>query len=126
MSVLQGSVNRRGTPRVRLQVRGPDGYQVGVTAVVDTGFTGRLTLPDATIADLGLVLVMFVPAYTADGRRHEVGLYDAEIEWGGDWLPVRVTAAGGTEVLLGVGLLYGHRLQIDVVSGGAVEITPLG
>ena len=123
--MIRGAVSNGGTPRVRLRVRGPDGYERGVTAVVDTGYTAFLALPDEVVADLGLVYAMTSEAVLADGRIREVHLYDAEVEWGDVWLAVRVTAAGGSEALLGVGLLFRHGLRIDFVPGGPVEVTPL-
>jgi hypothetical protein len=47
-----------------------------------------------------------------------------DLNWGGSWRSVLVYATG-REPLIGARLLAGHRLQVDVVPGGSVEITPL-
>jgi predicted aspartyl protease len=40
--------------RIRLTIRGTRGKEQVIDAVVDSGYTGWLTLPPATIAALGL------------------------------------------------------------------------
>lgn len=36
-----------------------------------------------------------------------------------------MTSALGNETLAGMGLLAGHALQVEVVTGGAVSVVPL-
>ena len=93
-------------------------------AVIDSGFTGSLTLPTATIATLGLAQQSGGRAVLADGSVQQIDIYAAEVEWDGSWRSVMV-AAVGDEALVGMRLLAGHELRIVVVPGGAVEISPL-
>ena len=51
-------------------------------------------------------------------------VYDASIEWDGQVRPILVLEADDVP-LIGMALLYGSRLTIDVVDGGAVTIEPL-
>jgi predicted aspartyl protease len=53
--VITGTVNARREGTIRLPVQGTDGRQQTIEAVVDTGFSGSLTLPPAVIAGLGLL-----------------------------------------------------------------------
>jgi clan AA aspartic protease len=122
--MIRGQVNARGEAVVRLRVRGPAGAVQDVDAVVDTGFTSSLTLPNAVVATLGLASQSVGGAVLADGSVRQFDVYAAEIEWDGSWKPVLVSAVGD-EVLLGMRLLAGHELRIAVVPGGVVEITPL-
>ena len=94
-------------------------------AVVDTGFTGMLTLPDRLIAALGLPYLSETRMAQADGVEVWYATFAAEVEWGDLWRPVAVYRVG-RETLLGMGLLLDHELRVAVVPGGAVEITPLG
>ena len=110
--------------RVRLRLHGPDGAEAWVEAVVDSGFTGHLAVPERLVAKLGLTLQMRSEHASADGSVRWLEMYDAEVEWGDDWRPVLV-AAVGNEVLLGMRMMLGHELRVAVVPGGAVEITPL-
>lgn len=51
-------------------------------------------------------------------------LFDARVEWDGESRPIDVLAPD-IAPFLGMELLGGHQLRIDVVDGGAVRITPL-
>lgn len=93
-------------------------------AVVDSGFTSYLTLPASTVATLGLVRQSDGTAVLGDGSARQFAICAAEVEWGDTWRAVLVSVLG-KETLLGMRLLEGHKLVIDVVSGGAVEILPL-
>lgn len=122
--MIHGVVNARREAIVRLRLRGPSGIETELDAVVDTGFTSSLTLPDEVVTALGLARLSAGNAVLADGSIRVFDLYAAEVSWGGTWPPVLVSAVGG-EALLGMRLLAGHRLCVDAVPGGAVEITPL-
>jgi clan AA aspartic protease len=122
--MISGLVNARLEAIVPLRVRGPSGTEVGVDAVVDSGFTAALTLPAVVVASLGLARQSVGGALMADGSVRQFDIYAAEVAWDGNWRPVLVSAVGD-EVLLGMGLLAGHELRVAVVPGGAVEITPL-
>jgi predicted aspartyl protease len=51
-------------------------------------------------------------------------VFAAEVSWDGTWRAVLVSAVGN-ESLLGMRLLASHRLVIEVVLVGLVEILPL-
>jgi len=95
-----------------------------VEAVVDSGFTGSLTLPAATVTALGLARQSGGSATLADGSSRPFDIYAAEVEWDGVWRAILVSAIGA-QALLGMRLLDGHTLRVDVVPGGIVQITPL-
>jgi clan AA aspartic protease len=122
--MIRGAVNARLEAVVRLRVRGPSGVESDVDAVIDTGFTSSLTLPPAVVAALGLARQAGGTAMLGDGSVRQFDIYAAEVEWGGTWRPVLVSAVGA-EVLLGMRLLAGHQLRVEAVPGGVVEITPL-
>jgi predicted aspartyl protease len=63
-------------------------------------------------------------AVLADGSQRQVDVFAVEVQWGGSWRPVLVSAMGD-EVLAGMRLLAGHVLQVTVVADGPVDITPL-
>ncbi len=122
--MIGGVVNARHEAVVRLRVRGPGGSELDVGTVIDSGFTASLTLPIATAAALGLPRQSGGGAVLADGSVRQFDIYAAEVEWDGSWRPVLVSAIGD-EALVGMRLLAGHELRIEVVQGGVVEITPL-
>jgi clan AA aspartic protease len=122
--MVVGAVNARREAIVPLHVRGPDGTDLILDALVDTGCTAALTLPAKTVAALGLLKQSSGRATLADGSVRQFEIYAAEVAWTGGWRSALV-AAVGEEVLLGMGLLAGHELRIVVRPGGAVEIVPL-
>lgn len=122
--MIRGVVNARREACVSLRMRGPGGAEAVLNAVVDTGCSASLMLPAATIAALALTRQSGGRAVLADGSIRQFDLYSGEVEWLGSWRPVLVTDVGD-EVLIGMGLLAGHELRIEVVPGGTVEVQGL-
>jgi len=121
---ISGVVNAGQEAVIRLRVRGPGGFVAEVDAVIDTGYSGMIALPAALCMTLGLPQRAGVTTVLADGSSRRVASYRAEVEWGSGWRPVAITAVGG-EALVGMGLLAGHELRVEVTVGGAVSIRPL-
>lgn len=95
-----------------------------VDAVIDSGYNGSLTLPAAVVALLDLTRQSGGSAVLTDGSCRPFDIYAAEVEWDGVWRAVLISAVGD-EPLMGMRLLVGHILRIEVVPGGTVEITPI-
>lgn len=120
---MEGFVTSDNEVVVRVEVHGPDG-QEGIDAVLDTGFNGYLTLPPIAVARLGLVHATTAKATLADGSEVEFDIYEANVHWlNREWEVLVVQASGGA--LVGMSLLSGHRVTVDVIDGGAVTIEPL-
>jgi predicted aspartyl protease len=77
------------------------------------------------VATLGLVRPSGGSAVLADGTVRHFDTYGADVEWDGSTRGVVVSAVG-TEALVGMGLLIGHELRVEVETGGAVEVRPRG
>ena len=122
--MIQGVVNARHEAVVRLRVRGPGGVESDADVIVDSGFTASLTLPVTRVTALGLARQSGGVAVLADGSVRQFDICAAEVAWGGAWRAVLVSAVGN-EPLIGMRLLAGHKLVIEVVPGGLVEILPL-
>ncbi len=122
--MIRGTVSARREAMLPLRVCGPGGVEFDVDAVIDTGFTGFLTLPPTIISTLNLSHRSHITARLGDGTIRQLNVYDAEIEWDGVWRTILVSEVDG-DALLGMGLLAGHELWIEVVPGGVVDITPL-
>ena len=122
--MITGAVNARSEAVVTLKVRGPGGTETVVDTVVDSGFSSSLTLSAATVIALGLVWNSGGNAILADGTVCRYDIYEAEVEWDGAWRKVLVSAIGD-EPLLGMRLLAGHELRIEVKPNGLVQIVPL-
>ena len=122
--MISGQVNARLEAKIRLTVIGPTGTQLEVDAVIDSGFTGSLALPAATVTALGLIRRSGGTALLADGTAVNYDNNGAEVVWGAATRGVVVSAVG-KEALAGMKLFTGHKLTIDIEDGGAVEVQPL-
>ena len=122
--MIRGIVNANAEAIVRLRLRGPGGVESDVDAMVDSGFTAYLTLPETVVSALGLVRENGGSAILGDGAASQFDVCTAEVDWGGTWRAVLVYVLGN-EPLLGMRSMAGQKLVIDVVAGGLVEILPL-
>ena len=119
--MMTGRVNRKRQPRLRIRVRGLDRRSRLISAIVDTGYDGFLTLPLKTIGHLKLGRFGYGWATLADDSRHQFDAYRAEVEWNGRWR--RVTIAGcGSVPCIGMRLLDGFELQLQGRIGGQLTI----
>lgn len=109
---------------VELTISGAGEQSARLPFVIDTGFNGFVTLPQETVDELGLLINGSSHGYLGDGSITHFPICDAFVDWNGRSIPVRVEVAE-TEPLLGMRLLHGHRLQIDVLPGGTVRIVEL-
>ncbi len=122
--MISGKIDAHFEPVIRLRVYGPSATYVHIDAVIDTGFNGSLTLPPLLIAQLRLPWQMRGSATVADGRTQAVDIYAGVLDWDGAPHPVLVESADATP-LVGMNLLRGYRLQIDVKVAGEVRIEAL-
>ena len=124
--MITGTVNAVKEAVIRLKARGFSGQEHEFDAVVDTGFTGYLTLPPTVIAGLGLPFAGHQQIILGDGSVQVVEIYTGLVEW--DGIDVLVTAESEeVEPLVGMALMDGYRLTVDNVGGGAVtlELLPI-
>ena len=107
-----------------LTVLDANGEPVPGVVGIDTGFTGDLTLPRATIERLGLTASDTASMMTASGQTLEFPAYYATIIWHDRPKQVRVLEAETTP-MIGTTLLWDSRLSIDFALGGDVVISEL-
>jgi clan AA aspartic protease len=119
--VIFGVVNARHELVLRVPVVDASGQEQEVEAVLDTGFTGSLTLPPALVAALGLPWRSRSHVVLADGRVEQYEAHVAEVIWDGTPRTILVQAVD-TAPLVGVGLLIGYDLWARVRPGGDVRI----
>ena len=119
--MIEGVVNAAYEPVIALVVQGQSGQSRDIEAVVDTGFNGFLTLPTTLVSELGLPFVSIGRATLADGSEIAYDVYGATVLWDGQALYVEADAADSTP-LVGMLLLDGHDLNIQVRDGGRVVI----
>ena len=119
--MIEGVVNAAYEPLIALAVQGQSGQSWDIEAVVDTGFNGFLTLPTTLVSELGLPFISIGRATLADGSEIAYDVYGATVLWDGQALYVEADAADTTP-LVGMLLLDGQDLSIQVRDGGRVVI----
>ena len=122
--MIIGVVNARTEATIRLPVRAADGQEQEIEAILDTGCNGSLTLPPAVIASFGLRWRTRGLVMLANGTEDHCDIYAATAIWDGRPRNILVEAAA-TDPLVGMALLYGHDLHMQVIEGGRVVIEPL-
>ncbi|WP_219898691.1 clan AA aspartic protease [Phormidesmis priestleyi] len=95
-----------------------------VRAIIDTGFTGDLTLPRDVIDQLGFTLRGFQRVILGDGSLQYFEMFVGVVIWDGKMREVEINAAE-TDSLIGMGLLEDYKLEMEGRSNGEVRITSL-
>lgn len=121
---MMGSVNSRREAIIQFAVLGENNQVEAVKAVIDTGYTGFLTLPSAIITKLGLTWYMQEEGILGDGSLCLFNVFEATVIWDGQIKFIEVNESE-TDPLVGMGLLEGYELNIQGFAGGLVTIKPL-
>lgn len=122
--MIKGTVNSALEGTLRIAVRGPHGERRRITAVIDTGYNGALTLPSDVIAELGLPWCDIGSVMLGDGSTCQCDIYAGAIVW--DRRPVAIfIEESETTPLVGMELLEGFELNMKVHRRGQVNIKPL-
>ncbi len=119
--MITGTVTADREPVIRIRVHDANGQDQECVAIVDTGFTGWLTLPLDFIRALGLSWKELGAAILADGSQVFFDVYEATIVWDGQAIAISVDESD-SEPLIGMGLMDGFRILIEDVVGGQVQI----
>jgi clan AA aspartic protease len=122
--MIAGRINLHREAIVRLPVQSLRGREQAIEAVIDTGFNGYLTLPPDLVAGLGLPFRRNGRAVLGDGSEITFDIHEAIILWDGRLRRIAVDVAD-TDPLLGMGLLYGYELNLQVIEGGDASIRSL-
>jgi clan AA aspartic protease len=123
--MMQGIVDQNCEPIIRLLVGNADSQRQTIDAVIDTGFTGFLTLPFSVLTDLNLRAYRREEGILGDGSTCIFDVYRGFILWDGELRRIDINESD-TEPLVGMSLLYGYRMQLDAIEGGIVTIQALG
>ena len=122
--MIEGVVNATYEAVVSLSLRGAEDRTRDIEAVVDTGYSGFLTVPPALVAELGLPFAYVGRAFLANDEEVEFDVYHVTVLWDGHLREIRADATGSTH-LLGMSLLDAHSLYVEVADGGRVVIQPV-
>ena len=123
--MIEGAVNDAYEAVVVLSLQGPAGQVQDIEAVIDTGYSGFLTLPTVLVMELGLPFAYIGRALLANDDEVTFDVHDVTVLWDGQPRHIRADATGSTP-LVGMLLLDKHNLNIEVERGGRVVIEARG
>lgn len=123
--MILGNVNANREAIIQIAIVGNNRQLRSIGAVIDTGFTGDLTLPKAIIEEMGFTIQGIQEAILGDGSFHNFEVYDGVTIWDGQMKRVEINATEMTDSLIGMGLLEDYKLEIEGRPGGEVRIISL-
>lgn len=121
--MMQGRVNQSCEATLLVVIQNNSITQL-VDAVIDTGFSGFLTLPSDIITALGFRWEGRDIATLGDGTSCTFEVYTGQVIWDGQYRDIYINESE-TVPLIGMRLLRGYDLRIQTIEGGLVEIEEL-
>lgn len=122
--MIRERVSRRLRARLPIELLLNDASVRSVEVDLDTGFTGDLTLPSEVIRQCGMTPEGERSVVLANGDEVYLRVWQGTTLWHERPCRVRVFQAEG-EPLLGMNLLQGSRVTLDVLAGGNMVIEEL-
>jgi clan AA aspartic protease len=122
--MIHGIVSKNREATISLVVVNESRQTKLITAVIDTGYTGFLSLPSEIITELNLSWTGIDRGTLGDGSEVTFEVYAAKVIWDGEYRDIPINEAQ-TDPLVGISLLYGYDLHIQTVEGGSVTIKQL-
>lgn len=119
--MMIGLVNSKREAVIWITVFAPPSDRREIEALLDTGYSGYLTLPSNLIASLRLSTLGTEQLTLADGSEVSSDLCVATIVWDGRERTIEVDTLE-SKPLIGMALLEGYDLSIRVAVGGPVKI----
>jgi len=119
--MIKGTVTSAKEAVIELTVIGAQSVRRQIHVVIDTGYTGYLTLPECIVSQLNLPFGGHRRGILADCQIVLLEMYVATVLWHSKQREILVAQSSGGP-LLGMSLLEGSRLVIDVANGGTVTI----
>ncbi|BAU12951.1 hypothetical protein LEP3755_34870 [Leptolyngbya sp. NIES-3755] len=122
--MMIGRVNSNREAIIQIAIVGNNKQLRSVRAVIDTGFTGDLTLPKAIVDELEFPIRGIQEVILGDGSIQDFEMYAGSVIWDGQMRRVEINAAE-TDSLVGMGLLENYKLEVEGRPGGEVRVTVL-
>jgi len=107
--MIRGYVNTDDEAVVEVEIIGAG----PIEAVIDTGFSGFLVLPQTHPYSSVLPVVASETYDVAGGQQVTFDVALGQIRWMGQAMLVEMLLSPATEVLVGTQVFRGHRLEID-------------
>ncbi len=122
--MITGVVNEEFEPIISISLYDSEGNVYTQDAIVDTRFNGWLSLPPDLISQLNLKWKRRGRAILGDGSECIFNVYEAVLVWDGNLLTIPIDEAD-SEPLVGMSLMEGYQLMVQVFEGGRVELSKI-
>ena len=119
--MIVGRVNSQFEPQIGVFIEDSNGQEQTIDFAIDTGFTGYMSLPAATISKLGLARTQKRNVQLADGSVIALDVYTATLIWDSQSRMIEVYACNSAPVI-GMKMLIGYEVKNRVIAGGPVWI----
>ena len=119
--MIEGLVNNRFEPVIHLQLLGPTGLTREIEAVVDTGYNRYLVLPPHLATEMELPFISKGESFLASGEETQYDVRGVTALWDGRPRYIEADFVGPVP-LVGMLMLEGYNLSVDVEIGGRVVI----
>ena len=119
--MISGTVTANREAVLRLTIFDTNDQPHELSAIIDTGFNGNLTLPSDLVSALELTCVRLVRAILADGSEIISNVYEARVLWDGKPVTISVSEANA-DPLVGMSLMYGYELVMPIVDGATFTL----
>ena len=123
-TMINGKVSSNQRALITIEIFDSEDRLQSMEAILDTGFTGYLTLPQESIRQLGLRSVGQRTFELANGDLFDFQVYLGSVSWHDRPNDVLVLESDSVP-LLGMTLLWGSRVTLDASTGGEVTIEEL-
>jgi clan AA aspartic protease len=123
--MMTGNVNSKLQPTISLSLIAPDGTEFELDALIDTGFSGDITLPIETIRQMGLTFYVQDVHTIGNNQDAAFNVYTgAKVYWHQKDVDVLVMEVEG-ESYMGMELLEGSSLFVEAKPNGKVRVREL-
>ncbi len=120
--MIRGKVSGDQQALVTVDILDDEGLLQPIEVVLDTGFTGYLTLPSDSIQELGLPSVGRRTFELANGELFEFEAYLAAVSWHGR-LSDALVLKSDSAPLLGMTLLWRSRMFVECLETGEAIVS---
>ncbi len=120
--MITGAINSKIEAVISLEVFEAQGKLRAFEAILDTGYSGYLTLSAEDVKAFGLHSIGSEQLMLADGTEVTAAICPATVVWDGQPRPIEIDILE-TSPLVGMALMKGYELNARIVEGGTVTLT---
>ena len=111
---MDGVLNSKESPKIKVKFKGPFTEPQEFEAIIDTGFTGAVSMPLVRALPLGLILYSTATFILADGSKEFFYLCLGEAFLGSIQKMIVISLSKGNDVLLGMEFLSVFKVNLKL------------